>query len=63
MMTSLKNIVKIVKKIGQTTINSVSGRGGGKSINIPNTLYNGLVLSGAAEISEGFNTFFSSIGP
>ena len=29
MMTSLKNIVKIVKKIGQTTINSVSGRGGG----------------------------------
>ena len=61
-MWSFKNIVKIVKKIWQT-INSVLGRGR-KSLNIPDTfLNNGVVLSGTAEISEGFNTFFSSIGP
>ena len=38
--------------------------GGRKSINIPeNFLNNSVVLSGAAEISKGFNTFFSCIGP
>ena len=44
-------------------VNSVldSGR---KSISIPDTFVNnGKVLSGAVDISEGFNTFFSSIGP
>ena len=57
-----KEYSKDCKKTWQT-INSVLGRGR-KSINIPDTFVNsGLVLSGAAEISEGFNTFFSSIGP
>ena len=52
-----------MKKKAWQVINSVLGRGR-KSINIPDTFVNsGLVLSGAAEISEGFNTFFSSIGP
>ncbi len=62
MKTSLKNIVlKIIKNF--RTINSVLGRGQ-KSINIPDTfLNNGIVVSGTAKISEGFNTFFSSIGP
>jgi len=46
-----------------TTINSVLGRVR-KFINIPDTFFNnGVVLSGAAEISQYFNTFFSSIGP
>ena len=45
------------------TINSVLGRGR-KTINIPDAfLSNGKVLSGAVEISGGFNNFFTSIGP
>ena len=52
-----KEYSKDCKKNWQT-INSVLGRGR-KSINIPDTfLNNGVVLSGTAEISEGFNTFF-----
>ena len=41
------------------TINSVLGRGR-KTINIPADVFvsNGKVLSGAIEISEGFNNFF-----
>jgi len=57
-----KEYSKDCKKIWQQ-INSVLGRER-KSINITDTfLSNGVVLSGAAEISEGFNTLFSSIGP
>ena len=45
------------------TINSVLGRGR-KTVNIPDTFVsNGKVLSGAVEISEGFNNFFANIGP
>ena len=58
-----KEYSKDCKKKTLQTINSVLGRGW-KSINIPDTFVNnGLVLSGEAEISEGFKTFFSSIGP
>ena len=37
---------------------------GRKKVNIPDTfLSNGKVLSVALEISEGFNNFFTNIGP
>ena len=45
------------------TINCVLGRGK-KSMNIPKTFVSqGKVLSGDVDISEGFNNFFSNIGP
>ena len=38
-------------------------KGGHKTVNIPDTFVsNGKVLSGAVEISEGFNNFFAKIG-
>ena len=53
---------KDCKKTWQT-INSVLGRGR-KTVNIPDVFVsNGRVLSGAVEISEGFNNFFANIGP
>ena len=58
-MINFKNIVKIVNKHGKLSI----GRGR-KTVNIPDTFVsNGKVLSGAVEISEGFNIYFANIGP